>query len=389
MAISLVVILLSFESGSQREYLMRIRKISMFRVELPLVEGGYSWSEGKSVKTFDSTVVEIQTDTDIAGYGEFCPLGSAYLPAFAEGARTGIAKLAPSLIGADPTQLSAINDLMDHELLGHPYVKSPIDMACWDILGKAAGLPVCVLMGGRFGEDVPLYRAISQGPPKEMAQRVVSYSRKGYRKFQLKVGGDVDDDIERIRAVGKVLRKGEVLIADANTGWRTHEALRVLEATSDVQFYVEQPCKTYEECLSVRARTNHPFILDEVIDGALPLVRSFQDSGADVVNLKISKLGGLTRTRQIRDLCLMLGIPMTIEDTWGSDIGTAAIAHLAHSTPPRFLFSTTDFNSYVTIKTADGGPVRRNGRFVAPTTPGLGITPIGKVLGEPVGEYRS
>jgi L-alanine-DL-glutamate epimerase-like enolase superfamily enzyme len=334
-------------------------------------------------------VVEVQTDAGIVGYGEFCPLGSTYLPAFAEGARTGIAKLAPSLIGADPTQLSAMNELMDRELLGHPYVKSPIDMACWDILGKASGLPLCILMGGRFGKDVPLYRAISQGRPSEMAQKVASYSREGYRKFQLKVGGDVDDDIERIRAVSKTLGEGEVFIADANTGWRTHEALRVLESTNDVQYYVEQPCKTYEECLAVRSRTNHPFILDEVIDGVLPLLRSFQDFGADVVNLKISKLGGLTRTKQVRDLCVTLGIPMTIEDTWGSDIGTAAIAHLAHSTPPRFLFSTTDFNSYVTVKTAHGGPVRRSGRFAAPTGPGLGIKPVKEVLGRPIGEYRS
>jgi L-alanine-DL-glutamate epimerase-like enolase superfamily enzyme len=332
-------------------------------------------------------VVSIETDAGITGYGEFCPLGSAYLPAFPEGARAGIAKLAPSLIGADPTQLSALNELMDRELLGHPYVKSPLDMACWDILGKVSGLPICILMGGRFGKDVPLYRAISQGSPAEMARKVALYGKEGYQKFQLKVGGEVKDDIERIRAVAKATHRGEVVIADANTGWLTHEALEVLNATSDLQFYVEQPCKTYEECLSVRQRTNRPFILDEVIDGVLPLVRSFGDSAADVVNLKISKVGGLTRAKQIRDLCVALGIALTIEDTWGSDIGTAAIAHLAHSTPPRFLFSTTDFNSYVTVKTADGAPKRRNGRFAASTEPGLGITPIGEVLGEPVAEY--
>jgi L-alanine-DL-glutamate epimerase-like enolase superfamily enzyme len=180
-----------------------------------------------------------------------------------------------------------------------------------------------------------------------------------------------------------------VVIADANTGWLTHEAMEVLNATRDLRFYVEQPCRTYEECLSVRGRTDHPFILDEVIDGVVPLVRAFGDSAADVVNLKISKVGGLTRARQIRDLSVSLGIALTIEDTWGSDILTAAIAHLAHSTPPRFLFSTTDFNSYGTVSTADGAPKRKNGRFAASTEPGLGITPIKKVLGEPVAEYSN
>ena len=88
-------------------------------------------------------------------------------------------------------------------------------------------------------------------------------------------------------------------------------------------------------------------MLDEVIDGIDMVVRGIADQAMDVINLKISKVGGLTRARQIRDLCVSLGIAMTIEDTWGGDITTAAIAHLAHSTPERFLFSATDFNSYV------------------------------------------
>ena len=104
----------------------------------------------------------------------------------------------------------------------------------------------------------------------------------------------------------------------------------------------------------------------------------------DVVNLKISKLGGLTKTRQARDLCVSMGIAMTLEDSWGGDIVTAAIAHLAHSTPTELLFTSTDFNSYVTVSIADGAPQRVNGRLAASTAPGLGITPRMDVLGAPV-----
>jgi L-alanine-DL-glutamate epimerase-like enolase superfamily enzyme len=104
----------------------------------------------------------------------------------------------------------------------------------------------------------------------------------------------------------------------------------------------------------------------------------------DVVNLKISKLGGLTKTRQARDLCVSMGIGMTLEDSWGGDIATAAIAHLAHSTPTEFLFSTTDFNSYVTVSTAEGAPQRVDGHMAASSQPGLGIQPRPEVLGEPV-----
>jgi L-alanine-DL-glutamate epimerase-like enolase superfamily enzyme len=104
----------------------------------------------------------------------------------------------------------------------------------------------------------------------------------------------------------------------------------------------------------------------------------------DVINLKISKVGGLTKARQVRDLCVSLGIAMTIEDTWGGDIITAAIAHLAHSTPTRYLFSSTDFNSYVTVSFADGAPRRAHGRLAASRDPGLGVRPILDRLGEPV-----
>jgi L-alanine-DL-glutamate epimerase-like enolase superfamily enzyme len=104
----------------------------------------------------------------------------------------------------------------------------------------------------------------------------------------------------------------------------------------------------------------------------------------DAINLKISKVGGLTKARQIRDLCVSLGIAMTIEDTWGGDIVTAAIAHLAHSTPPELLFTTTDFNSYVTVSIAEGAPQRQNGRMMTSNAPGLGIRPRFEVLGAPV-----
>jgi L-alanine-DL-glutamate epimerase-like enolase superfamily enzyme len=130
--------------------------------------------------------------------------------------------------------------------------------------------------------------------------------------------------------------------------------------------------------------TDHPFVLDETIDSVEVLLRAHEKDAMDVVNLKISKVGGLTKARQIRDLCVSLGIAMTIEDSWGGDVTTAAIAHLAHSTPEELRFSATDFNSYVTLSTAEGAPKRSNGRMAASHAPGLGIRPRPRVLGRPV-----
>ncbi len=362
----------------------RITGVTAWQVDLPLHEGSYKWSGGNQVTVFDSTVVAIETDAGVTGYGEICPLGPAYLPAYAAGARAGIKELAPSLIGQDPTALGVLNRRMDAAMRGHPYVKSALDMACWDIAGKLAELPVAQLMGGRYGDGFRLYRAISQEAPKKMAARVGDYRREGYSKFQLKVGGDPDTDIERIRACAQALKRGDVLIADANTGWLMHQATRVVDAVKDVDVYIEQPCTTYEECRAIRERTQRPFILDEVIDGVPMVLRAAQDRAADVINLKISKVGGLTKARQIRDLCVSLGLAMIIEDTWGGDIVTAAIAHLAHSTPTEFLFAATDFNSYVTKEIASGAPRRRDGWLAASAAPGLGVTPIKSALGKPV-----
>src|SRR5881392_3870907 len=180
---------------------MKITRIAAYRVELPLYEGSYKWSGGKAVTVFDSTVVAVETDAGVTGYGEVCPLGPFYLPAYASGVRAGIAELGPHLLGEDPLQLQKLNRRMDAALKGHAYVKSGIDMACWDILGKVTGQPVCILLGGRYGDDVGLYRAISQESPEAMAERVAGYRAEGYQRFQLKVGGEPAVDIDRIHAV--------------------------------------------------------------------------------------------------------------------------------------------------------------------------------------------
>ncbi len=360
---------------------MKIKRIFAHRVELPLHEGTYKWSGGKSVSVFDSTIVGVETECGLVGYGEVCPLGPFYLPAYAEGVRAGLKELGPHLIGYDPRELAKLNHRMDAALKGHPYVKTGIDIACWDLLGKATGLPVCTLMGGRFGERVRLYRAISQESAEEMARKVAGYKSEGYTRFQLKVGGDPDTDIERIHAVRAMLAPSDRLVADANTGWTQHEAIRVVRAVRNVDVYIEQPCLTYEECLAVRRQTDHPFVLDENVDGIDMLLRAKSELAMDVVNLKISKLGGLTKTKQVRDLCVSMGIAMTLEDSWGGDVTTAAIAHLAHSTPEEYRFTSTDFNSYVSVSNATGAPQRENGYMRASEAPGLGIEPRFDVLG--------
>lgn len=177
------------------------------------------------------------------------------------------------------------------------------------------------------------------------------------------------------------------LMCDANTGWLRHDAIRVMNGVRDLDVMIEQPCVSYDECLAVRrVAPSLPFILDESVDSLGMLMRALSDGAADAVNLKISKLGGLSKARVLRDVAVASGLPMNIEDTWGGDIVTAAIAHFAHSTPSRLQFCSTDFNSYGPARIAHTTAHRCKvtGSMAAPTEPGLGVEPIWDALGKPL-----
>ena len=143
---------------------MKITKITVFQLELPLHKP--YWLSGGRLKfeRLDTTIIRVDTDEGVHGWGESCPWGSTYLPAFGKGVRAGIAELAPDVIGLDPRLIDRVNRLMDVALPGHPYVKSAIDMACWDILGKTTGMPICDLLGGRVLHRALRRRAGGRGP---------------------------------------------------------------------------------------------------------------------------------------------------------------------------------------------------------------------------------
>jgi len=365
---------------------MKITTISLYQVELPIIDG-YQFAKGKRVDTADSTVVRIDTNAGLSGWGEATPLGPFYLAAYAAGVRTGIAALAPHLIGRDPLRLGELNAVMDRELKGHPYVKSPIDVACWDLLGQAAGLPVHALLGGRCQDSAPLYWSVTQGEPDTMRRMTAEARDKGYKIIQLKVGGDPVEDIARVQAGMADAQAGEIFLCDANTGWTRMEALEVARRTAELNYILEQPCALYGDCLAVRRRAPQAFKLDESLQSIEDVQRALHDDACDVACIKITKQGGLSKARLVRDLCAAQGIPMTVEDVWGGDVAAAAVGHLAISTPPECLLNTTDLNNYHSVHVARGMPEPLAGRLRVSDTPGLGIEVDEAALGEPHAVY--
>jgi len=364
---------------------MKIVAARVYRQQQNFIAGEYR-CRGHSESGFDSTLVELETDGGLHGWGEMAPLGAFYSAAFSEGARAGLPLLLPALIGEDPRQIAFIGARMDDLLNGHPYIKSPIDMACWDLLGQATGLSLSVLLGGRFTESALLYRSISQAAPQEMAAAARDLVAGGYRRLQVKVGDDPLEDAARLRAVLAAVGAGVPLLADANGAWQVDDALRFLRATADLDYYLEQPCMTLAECAALRPHCARPMIADESIETVQDLEQAVA-LGISGITIKLSRVGGISTARLIRDLATARGLKVCIEDTGGSDIDTAATTHMMVSMPAGLQMHTVDFMNWVHESNARGMPATGDGRIFAPTGPGLGLEVDAAVFGAPLIEF--
>jgi L-alanine-DL-glutamate epimerase-like enolase superfamily enzyme len=302
---------------------MKIKSITVWQLDLPLHKP--YWLSGGRLKfeLLDSTIVRIDTDEGISGWGEGCPWGVTYLPAFGKGIRAGLEELAPLLIGRDPRQLDSINRVMDLALPGHPYIKAALD-------------------------------------------------------------------IERIDLLGANERAAEIMFYDANRAWLPREAITVLNSIAGVSSWFEQPCETLDEIAQVRRQTRYPICVDEGLHGIEDLIRIQRDGIAELVNIKINRVGGLTKARRMRDLCLATGITMLVMDTGGSVLSDTAVAHFAQTIPASSCLGAWSCQEMVNVDPAPGQGARNvDGCFSAPDLPGLGVEPELARLGAPLAVYQS
>ena len=300
-------------------------------------------------------------------------------------ARAGLELLAPHLIGEDPTAIEHVYDRMDRLMMGHPFVKSAIDMACWDILAQTAGMPLYQLLGGRRTETLPLFDVVSKDTPERMAEHAERLKARGTGTFQIKVGGsDLEGTLEAIRGVRDVLSPSDKLVIDGNGWLRPDIAIRLSRALDDVDLYLENPCPTYAECRHVKRSTGHPMKLDECVTDAQALVRAIEDDVIDLACIKLARVGGITKARQLRDLCIAFGVAVNVEDTWASDLGTMAVAHVAASTPASVLFATNNLGEYFVERTVEkSSDGSTDGALSFPQGTGLGCQVIEETLGDP------
>jgi len=207
---------------------MAITRVRAYHLDQPHRRGAYRMSHGGS-PLFVSTVVSLETDAGITGWGEVAMVGAFYSEAFTGGARAGIADLAPLLLGLDATRPRAVLARLDRVMRGQLYIKSAIDMACWDAAGKAAGRPLCDLLGGRVGESVALYNVVTAGTPEDEAVALAhTLLDEGYRRIQVKVGGEPVRDARRLRAVREAVGPDVTILTGAGSNDTAH-AVRMAE----------------------------------------------------------------------------------------------------------------------------------------------------------------
>lgn len=363
---------------------MRLKKLSLY--QLPLTShAAYYMADGKTCDAVTTTVLRIDADNGLTGWGEVCPIPH-YLPAYAGGCVPAVEEMAPVLLGAAFDAPEVMMDRLDRHLQGHVYAKSLVDMALWDLAGKAVDRPLYALIGGRRQETMPLYHSITCVAPDEMARIARGAFQQGMRQFQVKLGADADweADAERLAKVREAVGLGPLVYGDWNCGATRLQATRTGRAVTHLDVMLEQPCATLEDCAAVRDATGLPVKIDESAFDIASLLRAHELGVLDAVALKLSKFGGISAMRRARDLCLHLGPQMCVECTWGSDIVTAAALHVAASTPPARLMNTCDLSSYVGPRLAPDAPVRKDGRIAPPEGAGLGVAPDPDVIGAPV-----
>ncbi|MEO1774952.1 MAG: mandelate racemase/muconate lactonizing enzyme family protein [Pseudomonadota bacterium] len=362
---------------------MKITRLSLWHLALTSHET-YYMAAGKTCATVESAVLRIDTDAGLNGWGEVCPIPH-YLPAYARGVGPALQDLAATLLGADPVGPEALMARLDAQLKGHDYAKSAIDLALWDLTGKAAGLPLYALLGGRRVERLPLYHSITCVDPHEMARMAREAQVTGIAQFQCKLGRDDDwqADVARLRLVREAVGDGPIVYGDWNCGTTRLSATRVGRAVAHLDVMLEQPCATIPECAAVRAATGLPMKLDENAHDIGSLREAAAQGCMDAVAVKLSKFGGLSACRRARDFCEHLGVVMCIEDVWGTDIATAASLHLGAATDPRVVMNVCDLSGYVAPRLAPDAPARADGMIAPPEGPGLGIEIDPTVLGEP------
>jgi L-alanine-DL-glutamate epimerase-like enolase superfamily enzyme len=365
---------------------VKIDRVTAWSVHLPYAEGVYRMAGDRISTGMDAVVVRVVADDGTVGIGESGTCGVTFDAQNLPGQVALVAALAPVVLGADPRNPAAAHRRMSAAMTGHPYAKAPIDIAVWDAAARIAGVPMWKLLGGDGPEETALYRPVQGATPAEAVVKTHERLAQGYRRLQVKVGDDPILDAARVLAVREAAGDDIVIFADANCGFSLAAARRFVRAlgVDGAGVFLEQPCATLGDCARLRSSWPGPMVMDESIVSLAALLEAHGLGVADGITIKLTRVGGITPARLIRDVAVELGVCVTVEDPSGCDLADTTFAHMNASTPAQLRTHSVDFDSWVTV-THVAGPSPRDGSVIRPQAdaPGLGMTLREDVLGAP------
>lgn len=324
-------------------------------------------------------LLKMHTDEGIVGLGEVSCTPHWSGEDQVTAARMIDQYLSPLLVGADPTQIERITGVVRKAIAANPFTKAAIEMACWDILGKVAGLPVYRLLGGAVREFVTTKFSVSGLEPPQAAEIAAWAVEQGFRTMKVKVGIDPDADVARVRAVREAVGPDVRLGVDANGGWSPRQAIATIPRLYEFGVYfAEQPAPDLDIAwlADVRSQVNIPVMADESIyslQDALAVVRA---NAADVFSVYVGKGGGIGPARKITAVAEAAGLTCTVGSNLELGVANAAMIHLAISTPainaeefPCDILSPFYYDEGIL---AEPLPIEA-GKAYAPAGPGLGV----------------
>jgi muconate/chloromuconate cycloisomerase len=316
---------------------MQIAQIEASIVQAEVTKPYVSALEKKGMTEVHCVVLRMTTDDGLCGLGETDPH-----PGFAAESPETVMQvirryLGPAVLGMDPGNLVALHTKMDSVVSGSPFAKAPIDIAAYDLLGQAWGVPVYQLLGGQVRDRVPMIWPIGGGTPEENVQEVVTKLEEGYRTLHVKLGAlSPEEDIARIKAIRAAVGPDIFIMVDINQGWDRSTALRTIRQLEKFNLsIIEQPVPAWdiESMAKIQATVDTPISADEALHSTHQAVELIRRDAAHAFSLKNGKCGGLFRTRQIAAIIEAAGWPCFVNSMIEMGISVAASLHLAASVP--------------------------------------------------------
>ena len=315
---------------------MRITRIEAIPVRVPLKAGMVTKTAHGDHHTSDYVIVRVHTDAGIIGLGE-ATVSALWSGETSKSCVAAIHDLiGPALVGSDPTRITALRKQMDFLIKLNPFTKSAVEMALWDITGKALGVPVYQLLGGKLRDVIPTKMMIGAFDLPRVRSLAEQFLGWGIRCLKVKVGIDLAGDIARVRAVRELAGPEIPITIDANCGWNVTTARIALEQLRPFNLLVaEQPIAPgdTESMAYLRTVGGIPIMADESVFTLADAWNVLRAHAADVISVYPGKNGGIAASIEIAHVAQAAGIPCHVGSNLELGIGSAAMLHLAAAVP--------------------------------------------------------